>query len=269
MVEGGVSRQRLRASESSDTSVTSGTYVTRGTADGTVTRLAVAGSAGPRPPRPRKDQDVVLYLDANPLARACFAGWLSASLRAFSIVPAASVADLPLPDIDSRRVRLVLANLWGRPLAPGELDTLLDAVSLHCAEARVALLSERDDIEEIAAAIGAGVHGFIPVSLPPAVAGQALLLVLCGGVFAPVEIVSALRSTRSPDAERGPRHAALTPRQNEIVDCIRRGMANKEIGYALSLSESAVKGHVRSIMRKLGAQNRTQVAYLTGGATAG
>jgi DNA-binding NarL/FixJ family response regulator len=46
------------------------------------------------------------------------------------------------------------------------------------------------------------------------------------------------------------------------VDALRRGKANKIIAYELNMKESTVKVHVRNIMKKLRATNRTQVAYI-------
>ena len=57
----------------------------------------------------------------------------------------------------------------------------------------------------------------------------------------------------------------FTRRQSQILDCLRRGMANKLIAYELNMCESTVKVHVRNIMKKLKATNRTQVAYMTRG----
>jgi DNA-binding NarL/FixJ family response regulator len=55
----------------------------------------------------------------------------------------------------------------------------------------------------------------------------------------------------------------FSPRQSQILDCLRRGMANKLIAYELNMCESTVKVHIRNIMKKLNATNRTQVAYMT------
>jgi DNA-binding NarL/FixJ family response regulator len=57
----------------------------------------------------------------------------------------------------------------------------------------------------------------------------------------------------------------FTQRQSQILECLRRGMANKLIAYELDMCESTVKVHIRNIMKKLNATNRTQVAYLTRG----
>ncbi len=53
----------------------------------------------------------------------------------------------------------------------------------------------------------------------------------------------------------------FTPRQAEVVQTLRRGKANKIIACELSLRENTVKVHVRNIMEKLKATNRTEVAY--------
>jgi len=50
----------------------------------------------------------------------------------------------------------------------------------------------------------------------------------------------------------------LTPRETEVLQCLARGMANKEIARYLSISEHTVKYHITSIYSKLGANNRTE-----------
>jgi len=52
----------------------------------------------------------------------------------------------------------------------------------------------------------------------------------------------------------------LTARQQEVLEQLRQGASNKLIGRQLKLRESTVKVHIRHIMRKLGAVNRTQAA---------
>ena len=47
-----------------------------------------------------------------------------------------------------------------------------------------------------------------------------------------------------------------------MVEAIRQGKPNKIIAYELNMCESTVKVHVRAIMKKLKARNRTEVAYL-------
>ncbi|MCS6780698.1 MAG: response regulator transcription factor, partial [Geminicoccaceae bacterium] len=52
----------------------------------------------------------------------------------------------------------------------------------------------------------------------------------------------------------------LTPRQREVLELLGQGRPNKVIAQRLAMCESTVKVHVRQIMRKLGARNRTEVA---------
>ncbi len=59
---------------------------------------------------------------------------------------------------------------------------------------------------------------------------------------------------------QGPAHAAapLSPREVQILDSIAQGRTNKEVAYALAISEQTVKNHMSSILRKLAVNDRTQ-----------
>jgi DNA-binding NarL/FixJ family response regulator len=130
--------------------------------------------------------------------------------------------------------------------------------------APVAVLSDYDDTENIRAAFELGVHGYIPTSLASLVAVGAVQLVCVGGTFAPA--AALLSQGDHPRGSAGePQIEGFTQRQSQILNCLQRGMANKLIAYELSMCESTVKVHIRNIMKKLKATNRTQVAYLTRG----
>jgi DNA-binding NarL/FixJ family response regulator len=53
----------------------------------------------------------------------------------------------------------------------------------------------------------------------------------------------------------------ITPRQREVLIQLQRGKSNKIIAYELGMSESTAKVHIRNLMKKMGARNRTQVAF--------
>ncbi len=108
-------------------------------------------------------------------------------------------------------------------------------------------------------ALEAGVRGYIPMSLPLGLLAQALDLVLAGGVFVPATAV-ARRLPPSPAASKVDR---FTGRQGEVLNALLKGAPNKLIAYELSMAESTVKVHVRNIMRKLKARNRTHVCVPT------
>jgi DNA-binding NarL/FixJ family response regulator len=54
----------------------------------------------------------------------------------------------------------------------------------------------------------------------------------------------------------------LTGRQAEILDCLRLGLSNKEIGLRLGLAEKTVKAHVTGVLRGLGAANRAEAVRM-------
>jgi NarL family two-component system response regulator LiaR len=56
--------------------------------------------------------------------------------------------------------------------------------------------------------------------------------------------------------------ALLSPRETDVLACIARGQANREIARALSISEETVKTHVSRVLAKLGVQDRTQAAII-------
>ncbi len=70
---------------------------------------------------------------------------------------------------------------------------------------------------------------------------------------------TACRNAPSPSVQKPT--ALFTTRQAAVVEALKRGKANKIIAYELEMRESTVKVHVRNIMKKLKATNRTEVAY--------
>ena len=109
--------------------------------------------------------------------------------------------------------------------------------------------------------MAAGARGFIPgTNTNIQLATAAIRLVREGGSFAPVNLLASDKRDRAESAE-SIEFQELTPRENEILSRLRRGQPNKIIAYELSLTESTVKVHIRNIMRKMGAINRTEAVY--------
>ncbi len=92
--------------------------------------------------------------------------------------------------------------------------------------------------------------------------------VLAGGTYFPREALLAPRTGVGYASGGGGTpiavvaKAGLTARQGEVLERLRFGKSNKHIARELHMQEATVKVHVRQIMRKLGAANRTQVALL-------
>ncbi len=128
------------------------------------------------------------------------------------------------------------------------------------------VLSDAEDAhqpETICSTLRQGAQGFIPtrtMGIPMIVA--AIRLVEAGGTFAPLDLLfKAGRPAAEPKAAPPARQDRLTSRQVIVLRHLQQGKANKIIAHELGMSESTVKVHVRNIMRKMGATNRTQAVY--------
>jgi len=91
-------------------------------------------------------------------------------------------------------------------------------------------------------------------------------LVEAGGTFAPAtSLISWKRMGDSATPQSGHLKELFTARQAAVLGALRQGKANKQIAYELNMREGTVKVHIRNIMRKLKAKNRTEVAVLANG----
>ncbi len=136
----------------------------------------------------------------------------------------------------------------------------LSAQSIKCP---AVILSDNEDPDLIVRMLGRNIRGYIPTSLPIDIAIQAMELARAGGVYVPASsLIAAHRVQEDPSAATHKANGMFTARQAAVVEALRRGKANKIIAYELNMRESTVKVHVRNIMKKLHATNRTEVAYL-------
>jgi len=143
------------------------------------------------------------------------------------------------------------------------LAALRDAVP----DTPVVVLSGEDRPAVVRAAIERGAMGFIPKSATPEVLIQALRLVLAHGVYLPMEVLNAtpepaIAAAEAPgSAALGAGLPGLTPRQMDVLRCVIQGKPNKVIARELEVSEATVKVHLSSVLRALGARNRTEAVY--------
>jgi DNA-binding NarL/FixJ family response regulator len=143
-----------------------------------------------------------------------------------------------------------------------EIERLTDlsAQSIKCP---AVILSDNEDPDLIVRMLGRNIRGYIPTSLPIDIVIQAMELARAGGVYVPASsLIAAHRVQEDPSAAIHKPNGMFTVRQAAVVEALRRGKANKIIAYELNMRESTVKVHVRNIMKKLHATNRTEVAYL-------
>jgi DNA-binding NarL/FixJ family response regulator len=194
--------------------------------------------------------------------RRVFAECLSHCLNQFPGIETISVArakDWPKHPDDhpvSPDVILLCVAEGGSPAAT------ISEVATAAEELRtlpVVLLSNERSPGQVLDLLKAGVRGFIFTDSGCAVAVQVLRLVRAGGTFVPANCLSSHFDEGTVGAERS---ELFTGRQKQVIEAIRLGKPNKIIAYELNMCESTVKVHVRAIMKKLKANNRTQVAHL-------
>jgi DNA-binding NarL/FixJ family response regulator len=206
----------------------------------------------------------VLYLDPRAFTRDCIGGWLQSSLSGFEVLVLPDLEQIERAPLRNDRIRAVIISTGPDRMSSPAVASLLARVSGLLPGTPVAVLSDYEDPASVREAFNHGVRGYVPTSLTSRVAVEAVRLVCAGGTFAP----AATLLCQHEEAQRAagePLIEGFTQRQAQILDCLRRGMANKLIAYELDMCESTVKVHIRHIMKKLNATNRTQVAYLTRG----
>ena len=132
----------------------------------------------------------------------------------------------------------------------------------------VVVLTAKDDEQTLFEAIRAGAAAYLnkdcdPVELVDAIrkarAGQ---FIINEKVFNRPAVASKVLAEFRELSVYGPGSshvfAPLSPREVQILDNIAQGMTNKEVAYALAISEQTVKNHMSSILRKLSVNDRTQ-----------
>lgn len=209
---------------------------------------------------------IVLVVDALELRRAGITSLVDEWARTINLTTIGiSPEDLLAYSQSGEDVRFLILSIGGSSLHEGDLQSCAKSTRELFPNAPCAVISDRREAEEAVQAARLGEQAFLSTSMEPGIARQALTFVLGGGTFFPREallhqyaltarVVSGHVSVHKNEND------TLTQRQNEVLERLRLGRSNKHIARDLNMQESTVKVHVRQIMRKLGASNRTQAA---------
>jgi DNA-binding NarL/FixJ family response regulator len=126
------------------------------------------------------------------------------------------------------------------------------AIRAEFPNARMIALTTYGGDEDIRRALNAGVHAYLTKDVLHDELLKAIRAVHAGQTYLPAAVAAALAAQLPrPD---------LSAREVQVLELIVRGLANKQIAYALSIAEHTVKNHVKNILSKLGVQDRTQAA---------
>jgi DNA-binding NarL/FixJ family response regulator len=206
----------------------------------------------------------IVIIDRRPLPRHCLASAVQVTLPDSTVKPYATVAEWLAQASGPRRVSAVLLCSTSRDARDENLARDIALLTGSPSSAPVIVISDNEDPNSILEAFESGVRGYIPTTISFAVAVEAIRLVKAGGAYVPG--ISLMMMQRDPDtvsvaAEE--KADGFTSRQTAVLRALREGKANKIIAYELNMRESTVKVHVRNIMRKLNARNRTEVTFKT------
>jgi DNA-binding NarL/FixJ family response regulator len=192
----------------------------------------------------------VLSVDDHPLLREGIAAMINGQAD-MTLVAAAASGHEALVLFREHRPDVTLMDL--RLPDMSGIETLI-AIRAEFPDAHIVLLTTFEGDAEIQRALQAGAMGYLLKSMPPRELLTGIREVHAGKKFIPPQIVSTL-------AQHLGEHA-LTPREIEVLRALADGGGNRDIAKSLFISEETVKVHVKHIMDKLDAADRTEAVTI-------
>jgi DNA-binding NarL/FixJ family response regulator len=198
------------------------------------------------------DQDIVrsgltMILDAQPgieVVGQAVNGREAVHL-ALELRPDVCLFDIRMPELDGIEATRQLAG-------PDVADPLA-----------VVVITTFDLDEYVHGALKAGARGFLLKDAGPQLLAQAIHAAAAGDALIAPAVTGRLLATFSHlEAQQPPAQPIepLTAREEEVLTAVARGWTNTEIADELFISLSTVKSHIASLMRKLDARNRVEIA---------
>lgn len=192
----------------------------------------------------------IMCVDDHPLMHKGISGLIE-SQPDMKIVAAVSKASDALPSFREKMPDVTLMDLR---LPDGNgIDTMISILKEY-PKARIIILTMFEGDVEIQRALQSGACGYLLKNMPPEDLLQVIRSVHSGKKRLHPTIAANLADHLSEEK--------LTQRETEVLQLISEGNSNREIGNRLFISEETVKGHVRHILEKLGANDRTQAVTI-------
>ena len=199
----------------------------------------------------------VIILESRIFLREC----IQRSIQSALSIPVETLSSIS--ELDERRnsgqVRLLIISI-----ADGNNQEGADALGILselAGSVPTIVLSSRHNFELMRAAIGYGAKGYIPMTMMGfEITIEAVRFVLAGGTYVPAECLLSGFPSAPPPPQGSGTPGAITGREMAVIRAIQQSKPNKIIAYELNMCESTVKVHVRHVMKKLRAKNRTDVA---------
>jgi len=192
----------------------------------------------------------ILTVDDHPLLRQGISAMIR-SQRDMELVAEASTGKEGLERFREHRPDITLMDL--RLPDMNGVDVMA-AIRAEFPDARIIVLTTFEGDVEIQRALEAGARGYLLKSMPPKELLDGIRQVHAGKKRIPPEIVAQLAEHLSDEA--------LTSREVEVLREVAGGNRNRDIAERLFISEETVKVHVKHVMEKLGANDRTEAVAI-------
>jgi two-component system, NarL family, response regulator len=188
----------------------------------------------------------ILVADDHPVVQAGLTSMLNSN-DGIEVVGSASSGTEALKILEQKRPDILLLDL--RMPGMNGIETLTAMQKMNTTTRAIVLTSFETD-ENIYRAVRAGAQGYLLKDAPQEQMLEAIVSVHAGKRFIPKEIAARL-------ADRMMR-SNLTARELEILEMLAKGLTNKQIGCALTISENTVRNHLKCVMGKLDVSDRTE-----------
>jgi DNA-binding NarL/FixJ family response regulator len=192
----------------------------------------------------------VLSVDDHPLLREGLATIINHQPD-MSMVAEASTSSEAVQRFREHRPDVTLMDLR---LPDGSGIDAMIAIRSEFADARIIMLTTFEGDVEIQRALEAGARAYMLKSMPPRELVEVIRQVHAGKKRVPAEVASQLAEHLSDET--------LTIREIDVLRHVAGGNRNRDIAEQLYISEETVKVHVKHIMEKLGASDRTQAVAI-------
>lgn len=213
---------------------------------------------------------IIVLVEPQALDRDCLLQTFSRSdeLAFHAVADPIGVAELVAAGCP---MEAIVVSIGERSLRSRPVIQQLLQIGAAAPDAALMVLSAHDDIAEVLEALQLGLRGYLTKSMGFEMMLYAIRFVCAGGTFVPATALRSVCDPRNPAQSSeeasvnwsSPALGTLTPRQAEVLHWLRKGLANKAIAHKLCIREGTVKAHVQTIMKKVGAANRTQAVHLT------
>jgi DNA-binding NarL/FixJ family response regulator len=192
----------------------------------------------------------ILSVDDHPLLREGIAAVIN-SQQDMSVIADASSSKEAIEQFRKHEPDVTLMDL--RLPDKSGIDTMI-SIRTEFPQARIIMLTTFEGDVEIQRALAAGARAYLLKSMPPKELLEVIRQVHAGKKRVPPQLAAQLAEHMSDEA--------LTSREIEVLSQIAEGNRNRDIGEKLFITEETVKVHIKNIMGKLGASDRTQAVAI-------